>query len=65
MNISIIKKIIKYNKKKELDWHWDITLEPNIIKLFKIKKFDDLINYFSKIFLYDKTHNIIKEYGIK
>jgi hypothetical protein len=65
MNISIIKKIIKYNKKQELDWYWNITFEPNIIKLFKIKKFDDLINYFSKIFVYDEKHNIIEEYGKK
>jgi len=63
MNISAIKKIIKYNKKQELDWNWDITLDVNIIKLFRLKNFDDLINYFSKIFLYDETHDVIKEYG--
>jgi len=64
MNISVIKKIIKNNQKYELDWKLNIiTLDPNIIKLIKLKNFDDLINYFSKIFLYDKTHDIIEEYG--
>lgn len=47
--------------KRELDWN--ITLESAIIKLFKLKQFNNLIEYFLNIYFYDETHDIIKEYG--
>jgi hypothetical protein len=65
IDIKILKKIIKNNKKNELDWNWNITLDSTIIKLFKLKKFDELIDYFSNIFLYDEMRKLWLREGIQ
>lgn len=64
LNVKTIKKIIKNNKKRHLDWDWEKTLDNDVVNLLGIKEPDEYLKHFIKIFPYDKNHNIIEEYGI-
>lgn len=63
-NIKIIKKIIDNNKKNHLDWDWNNTYDEKFCELIGLKNFFDYIDYFMEIFPKDKSHNIIKEFGL-
>lgn len=64
MDIKIIKKIIKNNKKERLDWDWNKTLDNDFVKLISLKKFSEYINHFIEIYPVDDIHDIIEEYGL-
>jgi len=64
INVKIINKIIKNNKKNHLDWDWGKTEDPNVIKLFGLKPIKYYILYFINIFQYNKNNEIVYEFGI-
>ena len=63
IDVNIIKKIIKNNKKEMLDWDWNKTYDEKIVKLLKIQNFKDKIGYFKKLYPYNKNNKIKNIYG--
>lgn len=63
MDIKVINKIIKNNKKNHLDWNWGKTQDTNVVKLFGLKPFNKYLKHFLDIYPYDPEHDILYEYG--
>jgi hypothetical protein len=63
MDVKEIKRVIKNNNKKQLDWDWNKTLDKDVVKIFGLRNFDEYLKYFIIIFPYDKNHKIVEEYG--
>jgi hypothetical protein len=64
MDVKMIKKIIKNNKKRQLDWDWEKTFDQEVVELFGLKNINDYLEHFKDIYPYDKNHKIVEEYGI-
>jgi hypothetical protein len=63
IDVKNIKKIIKNNKKRHLDWDWDSTYDHKVVKLFGLKKINYYLQKYKKIYPYNKDNYIIAEYG--
>jgi hypothetical protein len=64
IDIKMIKRIIKNNKKQSLDWDWMKTYDEEFVKLVGIKEAEEYMEYYEKIYKYDDKHKIVEEYEI-
>lgn len=64
INIKFIDKIIKNNKKLELDWKWKISCDDKLGKTLLVKNTKEIFDYFDDVFSASMDHNIIKIYNI-
>lgn len=62
MNVNILDKIIKNDKKRELDWNWNNANDKKFVDLIKLKSSKEIFLYFDKVFQTDAKHEIIKSF---
>ena len=63
INVKVIKKIIKNNKKSHLDWDWNKLYDKEFTELMNLNTTQEYINYFLNKYPKDDSHNIVREFG--
>lgn len=64
MNVKIIDKIIKNNKKEHLDGDWSNAFDTNFIKLIDLSNSSQILEYMKNIYKYNEEHEIEKEFNL-